>query len=92
MTESKQYNLRIKKSVRKQLLKLQPKFFKQVMSKILSLTDNPTPQDYKDLQGYMNYYRVDQGEFRIIYEIKEEEIIIVRVGKRNDDEVYQNLP
>ncbi|NET59064.1 MAG: hypothetical protein F6K47_23850 [Symploca sp. SIO2E6] len=43
MTEPKQYNLRIKKSVRKQLLKLQPKFFKQVMSKIISLTDNPRP-------------------------------------------------
>ena len=52
MTESKQYNLRIKKSVHKQLLKLQPKFFKQVMSKILSLIDNPRPQDYKALQGY----------------------------------------
>ena len=91
MTESKQYNLRIKKSVRKQLLKLQPKFLKQVMSKILSLTDHPRPQDYKALQGYPDYSRVDQGEFRIIYEIKEEEIYIVRVGKRNDDEVYQNL-
>jgi len=91
MTESKQYNLKIKKSVRKQLLKLQPKFFKQVVSKILSLTDNPRPQDYKALQGYSEYYRVDQGEFRIVYEIGEKEIKIIRVGKRNDDEVYQNL-
>lgn len=91
MTESKQYNLRIKKSVHKQLLKLQPKFFKQVMSKIFSLIDNPKPQDYKALQGYSDYYRVDQGEFRIVYEIRSEEIYIVRVGKRNDDEVYQNL-
>jgi mRNA interferase RelE/StbE len=66
MTESKQYSLRIKKLVHKQLLKLQPKFFKQVMSKILSLIDNPRPQDYKALQGYSDYYRVDQGEFRII--------------------------
>jgi mRNA interferase RelE/StbE len=61
------------------------------MSKILSLTDNPRPQDYKALQGYPDYYRVDQGEFRIVYEIRLEEIYIVRVGKRNDDEVYQNL-
>ena len=91
MTDSKPYNLRIKKSVRKQLLKLQPKFFKQVMSKILSLTDNPRPQDYKALQGYPDYYRVDQGEFRIVYEIGEEEIKIVWIGKCNDDEVYQNL-
>jgi mRNA interferase RelE/StbE len=61
------------------------------MSKILSLIDNPRPQDYKALQGYSDYYRVDQGEFRIIYEIRSEEVYIVRVGKRNDDEVYQNL-
>ena len=91
MAESKQYNLRIKKSVHKQLLKLQPKFFKQVMSKILYLINNPRPQDYKALQGYWDYYRVDQGEFRIVYEIRSEEVYIVRVGKRNDDEVYQNL-
>jgi mRNA interferase RelE/StbE len=30
-------------------------------------------------------------EFRIIYTIQEEEIEIFRVGKRNDDEVYENL-
>ena len=92
ITEKLRYNLRIKKSAHKQLLKLQqPKFFQQVMSKILSLIDNPRPQDYKALQGYSDYYRVDQGEFRIIYEIRSEEVYIVRVGKRNDDEVYQNL-
>jgi mRNA interferase RelE/StbE len=91
MTEIKKYKLTIKKSVRKELLKLQPKFFKQVMSKILSLIDNPQPQDYKLLQGFSELYRVDQGEFRIIYKIQEDEIEIFRVGKRNDDEVYENL-
>lgn len=75
----------------KDLLNLQPKFFKQVMSKILDLIDNPTPQDYKVLKGYNNYYLVDQGEFRIIYIIENTEIKIIKVGKRNDDEVYQNL-
>ncbi|MDJ0659237.1 MAG: type II toxin-antitoxin system RelE/ParE family toxin [Crocosphaera sp.] len=91
MTEGKQYKLNIKKSARKELLKLQPKFFKQVMSKILSLIDNPHPQDYKLLKGFSDLYRVTQGEFRIIYKIQGEEINIIKVGKRNDDEVYRNL-
>ena len=91
MTEKKQYKLNIKKSARKELLKLQPKFFKQVMVKILSLIDNPQPQDYKLLKGFPDLYRVTQGEFRIIYKIQGEEINIIRVGKRNDDEVYKNL-
>jgi mRNA interferase RelE/StbE len=46
---------------------MQPKFFKQVMSKIITLMDNPQPQDYKSLKGCPDLYRVDQGEFRIIY-------------------------
>jgi mRNA interferase RelE/StbE len=87
----KEYTLSIKKSVRKELLNLQPKFFKQVMSKILELAENPEPQDRKILKGSENYYRVDQGEFRIIYLIENTKIKIIRVGKRNDDEVYQNL-
>ncbi|HEY9704379.1 MAG TPA: type II toxin-antitoxin system RelE/ParE family toxin [Allocoleopsis sp.] len=91
MTDAKQYNLNIKKSARKEILKLQPKFFKQIMSKIFSLIDNPKPQDYKLLQGFSDLYRVDMGEFRIIYKIKAQEIEIFRVGKRNDDEVYENL-
>jgi mRNA interferase RelE/StbE len=91
MTEIKKYKLNLKKSVRKELLKLQPKFFKQVMAKILSLIDNPQPQDYKLLQSFSDLYRVDQGEFRILYKIQDNEIEVFRVGKRNDDEVYENL-
>ena len=66
MTDSKQYNLRIKKSVRKQLLKLQPKFFKQVMSKILSLTDNPRSQNiklYRDIQIIIELIEENLGLF-----------------------------
>ncbi|BAZ85240.1 type II toxin-antitoxin system RelE family toxin [Dolichospermum compactum] len=40
---------------------------------------------------FLNRQVLDQGEFRIIYTIQEEEIEIFRVGKRNDDEVYENL-
>ena len=49
------------------------------------------PQDCKKLEGYEGSYRVDRGEFRILYTIDEGEVEIFRVGKRNDDEVYQNL-
>lgn len=91
MTQTKSYALTIKKTARKALVKLQPKFFKQVMTKILLLMEEPRPQDYKPLEGYPGYYRVDQGEYRILYKILESEVEIFRVGKRNDGEVYQNL-
>jgi mRNA interferase RelE/StbE len=64
-----------------------------VVSKILSLQGNPRPQDYAALKGYQDGYRIDQGEYRILYTIDEDNklVDISRVGKRNDDKVYQNL-
>jgi len=43
------------------------------------------------LKGQEGLWRVDQGEYRIIYEITDDTIEVFRVGKRNDDEVYENL-
>ncbi|MGJ5672814.1 MAG: type II toxin-antitoxin system RelE family toxin [Nostochopsis sp.] len=87
------YTLRIARTAEKDLLDLQAKQFKQVVSKIFSLQGNSRPQDCKALKGYEGGYRVDQGEYRILYTIDDENqlIDIFRVGKRNDDEVYKNL-
>jgi mRNA-degrading endonuclease RelE of RelBE toxin-antitoxin system len=62
MTESLSLALRVTKSARKDLIDLHPKFFKQVMTKILLLPEDPRPQDYKQLKGYSGVYRVDSGE------------------------------
>ncbi|MBP5971727.1 type II toxin-antitoxin system RelE/ParE family toxin [Brasilonema sp. CT11] len=90
---SERYTLRIAKTAEKDLLDLQAKQFKQVVSKIFSLQGNPRPQDCKALKGYEGGYRVDQGEYRILYTIDDDthQLDVFRVGKRNDDEVYQNL-
>jgi mRNA interferase RelE/StbE len=88
---SKEYSLMIETSARKSLKALQPKFIKQIVFKIFTLQDNPFPQDCKKLKGYQRGYRVDQGEYRILYTVEEDRVRIFRIGKRNDDEVYQNL-
>ena len=88
---SEKYSLRIAKSAVKSLRKLELKPFKQVMVKILSLQGDPFPQDHKALKGYAGGFRVDQGEYRILYTIEETTVSIFRVGKRNDGEVYRNL-
>ncbi len=90
---SERFSLRIAKTAEKDLLKLQAKQYKQVVSKILSLQGDPRPQDCKILKGYEGGHRVDQGEYRILYTIDDENklVDVFRAGKRNDGEVYQNL-
>lgn len=74
---------------------LQAKPFKQVMGKILSLLKTPFPQDSRLLQGYSGLFRVDVGEYRVIYEPDPaDEPVLIRIvlaGKRNDDAVYREL-
>lgn len=72
---------------------LQPKISAQISKKILSLNVDPLPADSKQLSGYPGYYRVDSGEYRIVYRFSSDEdlVEIILVGKRNDDEVYKKL-
>ncbi|MBX9254860.1 type II toxin-antitoxin system RelE/ParE family toxin [Desmonostoc muscorum CCALA 125] len=90
---SERYTLRIAKTTEKNLRDLQAKQFKQIVSKILSLQGTPRPQACKALKAYEGGYRVDFGEYRILYTIDDENqlVDVFRVGKRNDNEVYENL-
>ncbi|GAP98926.1 type II toxin-antitoxin system RelE family toxin [Leptolyngbya sp. NIES-2104] len=88
---AERFAIRLSKSAEKFLYKLPAKQFKQITTKIFSLQIEPRPQDCKLLKGQEGLYRVDQGEYRIIYEITDDTIEVFRVGKRNDDEVYENL-
>jgi mRNA interferase RelE/StbE len=72
---------------------LQPKIAAQISKKVLSLNVDPLPTDSKELIGYSGCYRVDSGEYRIVYRFMPEQdlVEVILVGKRNDDEVYKKL-
>ena len=67
------------------------KLLRQIFINILSLRRNPKPQDCKELQNFIyagfKGFRVDQGEYRIIYAVDEKNKT-VKVGhilNRNED-------
>jgi mRNA interferase RelE/StbE len=72
---------------------LQPKIAAQIAKKVLLLNVDPLPADSKALNGYLDLYRVDSGEYRIIYQFepKIDLVKVILVGRRNDDEVYRRL-
>ncbi len=72
----------------------------QVAAKIADLKQNPLPNDARPIkgeqfrQGGWNFYRVDAGEYRIVYDLNEESglltiVTITVIGPRNDDKVYR---
>ena len=85
------YLLSITHKAEKEITVLPPKIRRQVIEKILSLENNPRPQDVKPLKGERDAYRVDSGEYRILYHMDEQtkEATIFRVKHRR--EAYRNL-
>lgn len=83
--------LDLKPRVLKFIKTLPPKHKRQIKDHILSLGNNPFPADSKSLVGFEHYRRTDSGEYRVIYRYEPEAdlVMVVLVGKRNDDEVYR---
>lgn len=87
---SERYEVIVLRPARKSLERFHPKIRRQIYDKLQQLQGNPRPQDAKSLRGDIGY-RVDSGEYRILYEINDAaKVVIVRVVKHRKD-VYRNL-
>ena len=87
------YKILVEDAAEKFLLKRDPKQYKQLAVRIFLLSREPRPHDSKILKSHPGLRSLNQGEFRIIYVIHDQAqlILVRRVGKRNDDEVYRGL-
>jgi mRNA interferase RelE/StbE len=85
------YLLLYKKSVDKDLRRLPTAIRKRLVEKIGELSNNPHPGGSTKLRGSTDLYRVRYTDYRIIYQIRGSELIIliIKVGHRK--EVYRDL-
>lgn len=84
------YRILIKASAAKEIENIRTqKDRRRVVRRIQGLADDPRPSGSQKLSG-QNRYRVRQGNFRIIYSIEDDKLIvhIVKVGDRKN--VYRN--
>ncbi len=84
------YKIIIAEPAIKALGKLPRKFQRQVSEKIDTLADNPRPAGTEKLQG-TDFYRVRCDDYRIVFQIKDDVLIVlvVRIGHRKD--IYRDL-
>jgi mRNA interferase RelE/StbE len=83
------YSVRLAPTAVRQLRKLDPAGRRRVQAAIDLLTDNPRSPSARQLVGGAGEWRVRTGDFRIIYEIRDAEllVLVVKVGHRRD--VYE---
>lgn len=71
------YSLSFRPSVEKDLRRLSPDALQRVLMHIESLINNPRPSGSLKLKGAQNTYRVRVGDYRIVYDLDEEERIVI---------------
>ncbi|MEH1864636.1 MAG: type II toxin-antitoxin system RelE/ParE family toxin [Nostoc sp.] len=84
------YQIEFTKGAIKQLNKLPSNIKNRIDSKILNLSTEPRPNGVKKLKDEENTYRLRVGEYRVIYEIYDDILLIsiIKVGHRS--KVYED--
>lgn len=82
------YKIEIKESAVKELDSIPRKDLKKIVQKIRSLSNNPRPNGCVKLSG-REHYRIRQGDYRILYSIENEILVVyvIKIGHRK--EVYR---
>jgi mRNA interferase RelE/StbE len=85
------YKIKVKKSAAKALKKIPKADRKRIVHKIDSLAENPLSPDTTKMKGNNPFHKIRVGDYRIVYEIQEDVllILIVKVGHRKD--IYRSL-
>jgi len=83
------YSVTFKKSVTKDLRVIPKDDIKKILDKITALSDNPKGDGCIKLSG-KECYRVRQGLYRIIYEIKDDVLVVNVIKVVHRSQVYNN--
>ena len=80
------YKVEFTKGAVRQIKKLPVQDIPKIVAKAESLAENPRPFDCTKLTDKDNLWRVRVGNYRIIYQIKDEKLVVtvIRVGHRRD--------
>ncbi|OGG45836.1 MAG: addiction module toxin RelE [Candidatus Handelsmanbacteria bacterium RIFCSPLOWO2_12_FULL_64_10] len=83
------YRLKILPSAQRELAALPTKIQRQVDKRIRALATNPRPHGSIKLSGEKDLYRIQSGDYRIIYEIRDDVLLVTVVRVRHRKDVYR---
>ena len=84
------YRLELSRAARRDLEKLSVHMrgeeFRRLRAAIESLKNEPRPYGIQKIRGSQRYYRIRVGNYRVVYEIDDDKllILVVQVSRRNE--------
>lgn len=84
------YTVIVPKPVQKQLDNLPDDVRNRVIDRLALLAENPRPQAVIKLKGYDNEYRIRIGDYRVRYEIRDRESVVLLLHCKHRKDVYRD--
>ena len=84
----KTYQVEIARTADRQIQKLPKADKKRVLNKIAGLASDPRPAGYKELVGYKGIFRIRCGDYRIIYTIVDNVLLVTVLEVPNRRDAY----
>ncbi len=83
------YSLEIKPSAGKELDTLNDALFARIDRKIMALAENPRPPGCKKLKAYKDQWRVRVGDYRVVYTVDDQKLLVEVTRIRHRRDVYE---
>jgi mRNA interferase RelE/StbE len=83
------YKVLIKPSAVKEIESLPRKDRSRIVYRIQGLAENPRPHGCEKLSG-QEKYRVRQGKYRILYQVFDDEVVVIVVKVAHRKDAYQS--
>jgi mRNA interferase RelE/StbE len=80
----------VHRKAEKALKRLHGEILERTRQAIRALAENPRPIGYKKMTGYDNLYRIRVGDWRIIYAIEDDKLIILVLEVAPRGKIYRN--
>ncbi|MCL5031855.1 MAG: type II toxin-antitoxin system RelE/ParE family toxin [Thermotogae bacterium] len=87
----RKYEILIHHNAQKIIKKLPNNLIREILDSMNDLADNPRLTGSEKLKGYKNLWRIRVGEWRIIYAIEDERLIVVVVELAPRGQAYKDL-
>ena len=73
----RRYDVQLVASARRELFRLPARIRVSVADAISALAADPRPPGCKKLAGNANYFRIRVGDYRILYEVRDREVLVL---------------
>jgi mRNA interferase RelE/StbE len=85
------YTIDVTRPAEKQIRALDPQVRARIEKTIDALAENPRPHGCQKMHGYENLYRARTGDWRVVYEIRDNVLLVLVVAVGHRREIYRGL-